>query len=84
MAVEPAAVATPKKVRVLTPAELTLVDELQAALVLQATAEASVRTAKRTLTKLTEKVNELDRPRTTAVWLEARDQAQAALSGGRK
>ena len=77
-----------RKAHVLTPDELVLVDELSAALLGKATAEAAVIVARREMGRLTTEINKLSfdedgkmKPgllRATVIWAEARAKLGAA------
>ncbi len=66
-----------KKGRVLTPKELVLAEGLQKALVGKATARATLEVCSREIGRLTGEINKLEYPRTTIVWAEARELAEA-------
>ncbi len=83
-----------RKAHVLTPDELVLVDELSAALLGKATAEAAVIVTRKEIGRLTQAINKLSfdedgkrKPgllRATAIWAEARAKLGAAAAPTRE
>lgn len=76
--ITPEIAQTPKKKRVLTPKEIELAEALSQAMVMKATAEVTLRAARREIGRLTGEINKLDRRRITPVWMEARELARKA------
>lgn len=70
----------PGKVRVLTPSELKLADELQRAMTQRVAAEVLLKEARREISRLTLEINKLEMSRITVIWVEAREQQDALLS----